>query len=166
MTSGGVDEPHILRHLDPLEIEVLKSKHKTVNFWVSINHYTIPLNLLVIFLAIFFGIKNDLFTKDDDYSDLLVYPIAILYVQLLAIFTERRIYSDLRSPVFTVSGELIKVEKRRKKKNKKIFVIRGLEFDNDENSDVAHYWDKWFDGDKLHIEYSPFTRHIWKIEKV
>ena len=52
------------------------------------------------------------------------------------------------------------------KSPKRSFTIRGVQFNNDENQLIDENWEKWSDGDTVSVEYSPFTKHIWKIEKV
>lgn len=166
LETGALGEPKIIRSLDLLEEHILKEKHKGINFWVKINHYTIPLNVAIILFGLYLGVQKGYF-NNDDYFELMVYPVAILVGQISLIFSEGRIYNDLRSPVFVVRGELIKVLKeRRKRRDLKVFVVRGVHFNSDENMDVGYYWDKWTDGDRVYIEYSPFTKHIWKIENV
>lgn len=166
VTHGAHEEPHILRELDILEKEILLSKHKTVKFWVGVNHFTIPINLAIIFVFVYFGFKKSLF-ESNNYVELSFYPVLILGVQILAVFAEQRMYFDLRSPVFAVKGELIKyIVNKGKRGPQKVFVIRGVEFNIKENRDVEYYWNRWSDGDNIVVEYSPKTRHIWKIEKV
>lgn len=166
LTRGSYEEPHILRELDILEKEVLLSRHKTVKFWVGINHFTIPINLAVIFVFVYFGFKNNLF-ESSDYIKLLLVPVLILAFQIRAIFAEQRMYFDLRSPVFAVKGGLIKyIVNRGKRGPRKVFVIRGIEFNDRENPQIDKYWSGWGDGATVYVEYSPFSKHIWKIEKV
>lgn len=129
----------MLRSLDLLEQHILKDKHKFVYFFTNINHYLIPLNILVVLIGLYFGFKRGYF-DNDLYFEIFIYLCGALVIQVSFILKENKLYKDLRSPIFKAVGELIKyVQERRKMGDLKVFVVRGLEFNNNENKDVSSF---------------------------
>ncbi|MDP2633060.1 MAG: hypothetical protein Q8P25_05070 [Candidatus Curtissbacteria bacterium] len=165
INDNALGEPHILRDLDLLEQHVLKEKHIGAYRFVKLNHYLIPLNALAIGITAYFGVFKN-YLNADLFVDIVIYLSFALFAQIGLIFKENSMYKDLRSPVFRVTGSLLKFLTTKRKRKIKKFVIRGVPFDSEENRDIENFWDKWNEGDKVYIEYSPFTKHIWKIEKV
>lgn len=93
--------------------------------------------------------------------------VLLVFVILSSKKWHNKYYLDCRFPVFGVSGEVYKKIMRDNNRGadpKKVMVVRGIEFDL--IGDFSGIWDVINNGDVLKIEYSPKTKHIWKIEKV
>lgn len=164
-------EKHILRYLDETEKQILINEHITEYKLAKLNHFIVPTFILVSVIFIYFVWRFwDYFDKDSDYME-LVLRIAIIFGGIFGGYyykyvRENNLYKDLRAPVFGVRGELLKREVRSKRVTLNYFVVRGLEFSDVENPQIDIYWNDWNEGDTINVEYSPFSKHIWKIEKV
>ena len=166
--KSAVREPQVLRELRGDERDSLAVNHKLAVKYIQTNPVIIPANLLLIAIIFIVGLQNNLL-HETVFLLVLYILTSVLALQVRYTLRERKIYSDLRSPVFKVEGELLKRFKgtgSKGKSPKRSFTIRGVQFNNDENQLIDENWEKWSDGDTVSVEYSPFTKHIWKIEKV
>lgn len=164
--SGALGEPRAIRELTKEESAILRRYQTGVYVWTR-NNYVSTIIFLFPLLLLFLGFKFDLFVNVG-YLLILGIILSILAFFVVWAFKEEKLYKDTISPVFGISGVLVKrsLISNRGDVYTGAFVIRGIKFESDENPQVEGLWDSLKDGDRLSIEYSPFTKHIWKIEKV
>ncbi len=78
-------------------------------------------------------------------------------------------YLDSRSPVFKVQGRAFKQVLYRggdkKDKNHILLKVRDQNFDENSSRDLEEFFSIIKDGDEVAIEYSPRTKHVWKMYK-
>lgn len=172
VTVGATNEPHVLRYLDEFERKILIDENKAEYKVVQLSHYIAPLFAIAFLALAYFVYKDwDLIKNDSDYLlEIIVKPVlmvaGILSILYYKYVRENNLDKDLRSPVFAVRGELLKKEVRRRNSVSNSFFVRGVEFKDRENPQIDLFWKDWGEGAMVNVEYSPFTKHIWKIEKV
>lgn len=170
-------EPHVLRSLTELERNILIKEHKEVYQVSKIMHFIIPLFVVAVFTIAYFVYKYwSMSNMGGDFLGIIFIPFpALIFLNVFSYYYYKHLRKndldkDLRSPVFAVKGELLKgkVRQRNRILNNPLytFFIRGVEFNNKENTQIDKYWSDWGEGAIVFVEYSPFTKHIWKIEKV
>lgn len=76
------------------------------------------------------------------------------------------VYLDYRSPVFKVQGKAIKqVLYKESEKNHILLKVRNQNFDETSSQDLEEFFNAIKEGDEVAIEYSPRTKHVWRMYK-
>lgn len=170
INSGSIHEAKILRDLTNDEKQSLKKRSNSIGSISKIYSFWSFVAFIMLFLSfLLIGLLNNLSSTSYYFIFILIVPV-IVFTLFRQIFLkgEGPIYQDLRSPVFEVRGRLIKKileENKQFKETHMAFIIRGVEFDSFENPQIRANWEKWIEGEEVRVEYSPFTKHIWKTEK-
>ncbi len=141
-----------------MEASRKKSKWFVDNSWWLLP----PILVADILIAVIF-IRSGSFTSDS------IDPILVLVVIELSIIgvirKESLQYLDLRSPVYRVQGKLIKEKHYRKRGVDYSVIVRQQKFSDKECPDLPSVFDKFETGDEVVVEYSPHTKHVWKMYK-
>lgn len=170
VTVDATGEPQVLRSLDEFEKQILINEHKQEYQLVKFNHYFVPLfavSLFVIFYLAyrFWGVFSNFRAYLEVFTRVTGLMAVIFSGYMYKYIRENNLDKDLRAPVFVLKGELLKWEMKQKDKTINYFTVRGVDFSDKENPQVDIYWKDWAEGTVLKVEYSPFTKHIWKIDK-
>lgn len=78
---------------------------------------------------------------------------------------ERSRYLDLRSPAFRVQGKAIKEKISGKRRDYYYLTIRKIKFSEENYKDLSNFYFTINDQDEVAVEYSPRTKHVWKMYK-
>lgn len=159
LKEGGIEEPKIYRELQPDEKDWLTKFHKTSYKIVNNIWWLLPLIVIVdIFFVvwIFNAPSIDYLNKVIEPIFFLSFPIQLLLASLAA--KEISLYLDLRSPVFKVQGKVVNLTKTKYGIKFKVKSIGFRVREKDLTVNLINY-------DEVVVEYSPHTKHIWKIYK-
>ncbi len=75
-------------------------------------------------------------------------------------------YLDSRSPVFKVQGEAFKqILYIEDGKTHILLKVRNQNFDETSSQDLEEFFNTIKEGDEIAIEYSPRSKHVWKMYK-
>lgn len=80
-------------------------------------------------------------------------------------YKEQARYQDLRAPIFRVQGEIIKEKIRGRHSTKYYITVRRIKFSEEQYFSLSKVFDEFHDGDEVAVEYSPYTKHVWKLYK-
>jgi hypothetical protein len=179
LKEGGVEEPRILRELNPSEKSELTKLSKNFLKYKHLLWILAPLFLIAdIYLiytlppivreSISSTVMNPIST---DNFLLLFFGSVIIPLQLWFLQISLREYPstlDLRSPVFGVQGRAVKTTDGNKGNQPMYYylTVRGVRFTSQFNNDlVRETFDSFEEGNEVAVEYSPRTKHVWKIYK-
>ncbi len=76
-------------------------------------------------------------------------------------------YLDSRSPVFRVQGNVFKqiIPTSKRGRRHLLLRVRNQGFTEKSSPDLEKFFDSIKEGDEIAVEYSPRTKHVWKIYK-
>ena len=166
LAEGGIEEPRLFRGLTEQEKNFLEKNFRFSltlrnNFWWVVSGSLIAdfLFLYTLYKFIFENKAGEFFV----WSVLLFTILASLQISIVTIalkVTDR--YYDLRAPVFKVQGKAV-----LSKTQKESFCIRvrGVFFNSAEQPDLSSALENIDLAEEIPVEYSPRTKHVWKIYK-
>jgi hypothetical protein len=161
LREGGIEEPRILRELTGEETAKLKGFHNTSKLVTDNLWWLLPGSIIVDLLIFWF-----LYTypeMDEDLRDVFFLPFAIQFLLISLALKEVPRYLDLRSPVYRVQGKFLEGGST---KSTFVFKVRGVKFKISHTSAAALFRrEKLKEEDEVAVEYSPRTKHVWKIYK-
>lgn len=170
VNDGALEEPQVFRNLnqeEELEFETIvnsASRIRRNRVWLAILFLLMDYVYALIFRYTFDLQKTNFPSFSIFFFFVLLIGFVLTIFQLVTLeeyHKENDYYLDLRSPVFKVQGKLIKEvldEKRH------LLIVRGLKFSARELYSIKedHHLKE---GDEIAVEYSPRTKHVWKIYK-
>lgn len=180
--NGGIEEPLAYRDLKKEEKELLEQEYRKAK--KIINNKFVLIGVYILIIIISFVLIHFYF---EDLYLLIRFQIAFFFsIIIVFIFIrnnslfEEKLYRDLVLPVWKVQGYIIfqSYNAKRKKEDKSLFIVRKISF----NLDIFNYkispygivlkksikkqLDTIIDGDEICVEYSPFSKYVWNIEKI
>lgn len=171
LNEGGLEEPTSYRDLLPSEKvtleKIIKEQNKLIN--------NVWLRLMLLIGLFILAFRFHIYLLDSKniiwiiyYPVMFVFEIILLFYTaktVISYFLKQNIYHDLRVQVFKAAGKLIKEKTSYIGAKKYTIIVRGVEFSHDSLVDVIEAVEQLGDGDQVAIEYSPSTKHVWKIYK-
>lgn len=169
LREGGIEEARPFRELAADEKVFLTHFHKGSKRIVD-NGWWIICLFLFIDIGIVIWILN---STDPEFTEKVIGRIAAfaLFFQLILAAVaakEIKFYQDLRSPVFKVQGRAIKEIYNSlggKRDNRYWITVRKIKFSHENYPDMLDFMKTIKDGEEIAVEYSPHTKHIWKMYK-
>ncbi len=176
LQEGGIEEARILRDLTEAESRELTKLSRNFSRFKNFPWAIIPFLLVIdVFLMITLPpiIKELIDTNPLNLQESLILFFGPLVIPLQAwiiqiSLRERPSYLDLRSPVFGIQGRAQKATDGKKGDQPFYYYItvRNIIFSSQFNNDeVRKIFDSIQEGDEVVVEYSPRTKHVWKIYK-
>ncbi|HKZ34352.1 MAG TPA: hypothetical protein VJ179_00585 [Patescibacteria group bacterium] len=171
---GAKGEPKAIRDLSPYEREWLSRGRK--RYLASRTAFLVSSMLFLAASLIYI-----LWSKYLPYSirdkvtivpRILLYPLIATLLWFGSNSHERVYYKDLRSPIFSVTGKMVKeVEyatamfSQTQTESKVTIIVRGVEFTNLNNPDIDSLIEPFQKDDFVTIEYSPASKKIWSVKR-
>lgn len=162
--NGGIDEPRPFRELTTSEkmkmlVMFKNSQRIRDNFWILIPIITI---FDVYFLFEIITGKIDI-AKLNFENVFYIVAIEIILIAYGLDYWSR--YLDLRNPVFRVKGKAIKEIVRGEHATFHYITVKNLKFSDFDYNNFPAFFDSIEDKDEVIAEYSPRTKHVWKMYK-
>lgn len=152
ISEGYVEESTIFRELTEAEKVILQGKRrlplKVIKYGSALILFFLIFDLFFLFYPFSLGLLGYLLFSSQ-------------FVLILIALRERSIYLDLRSPVFKVQGKIFPQESD----GSYSFKVKGLKFNLSMNSELGSTYAKFNSFEEVIVEYSPRTRHVWRICK-
>jgi len=165
LREGGIEEPHTFRNLSPEEEQSLHDLYRTSKMIMDNG----ILLILVFGLFDILGMFWILNSSREALNDIIfpVYTIGFLIQIALAGVAAKEMprYLDLRSPVFKVQGQVIKEKIKNRRSTDYYVTIRRIKFSEEDYPSLSQFFYEIQDGDEIAVEYSPRTKHVWKMYK-
>ncbi len=178
LREGGIEEPRSLRELTSEEFRILHDIHQTSkkivdNIWWLLLLFVI-IDVAMIF-ALFQASTNQYLinffsiTGDNDFGGAVTAVFVFVVIIQGAIITtalqEVPRYLDLRSPVYRVQGRAIKEEVARRYGKDYYITVRRIKFSDQNYHLLQDFYSTIREEDEVAVEYSPRTKHVWKMYK-
>lgn len=165
VNEGAEDEPRAIRELTADEQKILFSKRRWSG--IVLNHIWWLAILFSVFdiILILKLIDKFAFLGDPILVSTFAIVLAVQWVIISVALAESKHYFDLRSPVYRVQGKVLLG--LLLPQSSKSIEIRGVKFDI---ASISGLVDKiqggyFKNGDEVVVEYSPRTKHVWKLNK-
>lgn len=163
LKEGGSKESHPFRDLSDVERKQIFTMYKNAEWFRNKFWFLIPLFLFIDVLFVY-GFITGLISLSDK-IDSFFFLIIIEVLLILYGLSYWKKYLDLRSPVFRVQGKAIKEKVSGERDVSYYLTIRNIRFSEKNYDELRTFFDSINDEEEVVVEYSPRTKHIWKIYK-
>jgi hypothetical protein len=165
LQEGGIEEPRPLRSLSKEEAVTLRSVHKRLQ-WIA--GKISLLVILFIFIDVVFFLAITWSVLSSIIGEVVMILVLVLIFEgwvIVEAFKERKRYLDLRSPVFKVQGKAIKGLTTGEERDNYYIIVRSIKFSDRNYGGMKNFYRSIKDEDEVAVEYSPRTKHVWKMNK-
>lgn len=154
--NSGIERPQPFRPLSGGEKQVLGRKDKFPR-WVLHNRFWIIAAFIIMDLVLL---------ATDVFAPFIIFALAIEIYLLFKAHLATEYSLDFVSPIFRVQGQALKKIIKSRYSTYYYLTVREVTFSNKEYPQLPNFLFHINEEQEVSVEYSPHTKHVWKMYKI